>query len=303
MTLKIRPERPADYPALHEIHIRAFDNRMGEAALVALLRTREQYDRELSLVAEINGRVVGHAMFNPMKFYIEGRPVKAVNLAPLAIHPDFQRQGIGGDLMRRGHDIASEKGYHFSLLLGHPTYYPKFGYQTGAYGVSSVTVKTDSLPDMPLETAKPLADDIPELANLHRLNEQEVNLSIVPENNLAEWMSPDKRIPCAVYRHDGEIVGYTRGTGKDVRLFLAKNAEMARGIAKHLTGDATEISLPLHPDSFCATAFDDIALVTAWDAGMVCPLTDYSPILDYLKSIENGASVGRVIWVSTFDIA
>jgi len=303
MTLTIRPEKPADFAALHDVHIRAFDNRMGEAALVALLRTREQYDPELSLIAEVNNRVVGHAMFNPMKFYVEGRPLKGVNLAPLAIHPDFQRQGIGGDLMRRGHDIAQKKNYHFSMLLGHPTYYPKFGYQTGVYGVSSVTVKTASLSEMVLETEKPLVEDIPELANLHRMNEKAVNLSIVPENNLAEWMSPDKTIPCTVYRHDGEIVGYTRGTGEDVRLFLAKDEATARGIAKHLAGDAAEITLPLHPESLCANAFDDKPTVTAWDAGMVCPLNDYSPILDYLKTIENGQSVGRVIWVSVFDIA
>lgn len=301
--LTIRPESPADYATLHDIHIRAFDNRMGEATLVSLLRTRSSYDSELSLVAEKEGRVVGHAMFNPMQVYINGKPVKATNLAPLAIHPDFQKQGIGGELMRAGHRIAREKGYSFDFLLGHTEYYPRFGYHTATYGVSSVTVTVESLPGIDLETTSPLYDDVPALANLHQENEKNVNLSIVPEQNLSEWLSPNLAIPCTVYRHQGEIVGYSRGTNEDVRQFLARDDEMARAIAKKLAGDVATITLPLHPDSSSANAFDETALVTAWEAAMICPLQDDSPVHDYLKSIENGASVGRVIWSSCFDIA
>src|SRR5690606_11488693 len=154
----------------HQIHVHAFDNRIGEAALVALLRVREHYDPELSLIATEGEQILGHAMFNPIQVYLNGEIINAVNLAPLAVHPAYQQQGIGIHLMELGHKIAQEKGYSFSLLLGHSTYYPRFGYQTHAYSASSLEVATSTLPDIAFETAKPIPNDIPALAELHRIN-------------------------------------------------------------------------------------------------------------------------------------
>lgn len=301
--MHIRPEAPADYAALNTLHIRAFDNRANEAALVALLRTRAEYDPNLSIIAEVDGQVVGHAMFNPFTAMVYGQTIRGVNLAPLAVHPDYQKQGIGGALMRKGHQLAEEQGYEFSILLGHPTYYPRFGYKTRAFGVSSVEVVTQSLAKVALETSTPTPDDVTILAELLLSNEKNVNLALIPENTLAEWLSPNTRIACTVYRHAGEIVGYTRGTVEDVRLFLARDAKMAGAIAKHLAGDKQTITLPLHPQSSSATAFEEMPQATAWEAGMLCPLNDSSLVNDYLADCEQGKSVGRVIWFSVFDIA
>ncbi|GAB5492297.1 MAG: hypothetical protein Phog2KO_25120 [Phototrophicaceae bacterium] len=295
----IRPENLADYASLNTLHIRAFDNSARVATLVSLLRTRNTYKPDLSLVAEIDNTIVGHVVFSPINCLINGELVSGVNLSPLAVHPEYQKQGIGGALTREGHKICERMGYDFSILLGHPTYYPRFGYQTKAYGASSITVNTENVASMPLEMASPIPDDVPVLAELLLDNERDVDLTLIPENTLAEWLSPNPTVPCTVYRHEGDIVGYTRGGYGEVRLFLARDKQSAQAIAKQLAGDKTSIELPLHPNSGSASAFTETAEVSAWDAGMICPFRANSPVNDYLAR----DSVGRVIWFSVFDIA
>ena len=78
--------------------------------------------------------IVGHILFTKLKV---GQTTQLA-LAPLAVHPDFQRQGIGGALIEEGHRIAAQLGYDYSILLGHPTYYPRFGYQPASrFGIQS----------------------------------------------------------------------------------------------------------------------------------------------------------------------
>jgi predicted N-acetyltransferase YhbS len=86
--MNIRPETPQDYAAVANVHVRAFGQRLAEALIVALHRQRPLYDAELSLVAEIDGRIVGHVLFSPQKIRLLGQAVLAVNLAPIAIEPD-----------------------------------------------------------------------------------------------------------------------------------------------------------------------------------------------------------------------
>lgn len=88
------------------------------------LRKSEAFIPELSLVAEIDGKIVGQVLFSKIKV---GDTVQ-VALAPVSVLPEYQGKGIGGMLIKEGHSIAKNLGYEFSILLGHPTYYPKFGY-------------------------------------------------------------------------------------------------------------------------------------------------------------------------------
>src|SRR5690349_2467555 len=120
----IRPETPADYADIAGINARAFGHGT-EPALVSLLRHRRDYDPELALVAEIDGRRVGYAMFVPYRVRLLGETVPVVNLAPLAVDVMYQRTGIGGALIAEGHRIAQQKGYALSMLLGHSDYYPR----------------------------------------------------------------------------------------------------------------------------------------------------------------------------------
>lgn len=96
----IRPEQPTDYAAIAAVHVRAFENRASEALIVPLHRHRRAFDPDLSLVAEADGRIVGHALFSPQTIRLLGADVPAVNLAPIAVDGAWQRAGVGGRLIR-----------------------------------------------------------------------------------------------------------------------------------------------------------------------------------------------------------
>lgn len=106
----IRPERVTDDAEISSLHARAFDNRTGEPLVVLLQRQRRAFDPERSLVAEIDGHLVGHILFSPHQIRLLDSSVPAVNLAPLAVQPAYQGQGSGGQLITEGHAIAASKG-------------------------------------------------------------------------------------------------------------------------------------------------------------------------------------------------
>ena len=164
--VSIRPERVTDYPEIGALQARAFGNRPGEALIVTLLRQRRAFDPELSLVAESNGRVVGHALFSPHKMRLLDQTVPTVNLAPIAVEPASQGQGIGGQLITEGHRVAAAKGYRVSVLLGHPTYYPRFGYQTHAFGTAQLVLSSDAFHEDVLQVRSPTNEDIPSALRL-----------------------------------------------------------------------------------------------------------------------------------------
>jgi putative acetyltransferase len=122
----IRPEQPGDVQAIHAVHASAFPTD-AEARLVDGLRTAGHLS--VTLVAEDNGRIVGHVAFSPVS--LAGAP-GALGLAPLAVTPDRQRTGIGGRLVREGLAVAVAKGAQFVVVLGHPGYYPRFGFRRAA---------------------------------------------------------------------------------------------------------------------------------------------------------------------------
>jgi len=95
---------------------------------VAAIRGGPGFDPELPLVAEADGAVIGHVLLSPVT--VGGEP--ALVLAPLAVVPEWQRQGVGGALTRRVLDVARKGGHRLVVVLGHPTYYPRFGFAPSA---------------------------------------------------------------------------------------------------------------------------------------------------------------------------
>jgi putative acetyltransferase len=120
----IRPERPGDSTQIRHVNELAF-GQPAEADLVDTLRTT--CSEALSLVAEDGGEIVGHILFTPV--VVEGRLVSGMGLAPMAVLPDRQRQGIGSQLVKRGLDHLRERGCPFVVVVGHPEYYPRFGFE------------------------------------------------------------------------------------------------------------------------------------------------------------------------------
>jgi putative acetyltransferase len=125
----LRAERPADAAAIHRIHEAAF-GRPGEADLVDALRART--DPYLGLVAEASGTVVAHVAFSPVEVE-HGRPAHLLlGLGPLAVDPSLQRRGAGSALAREGLRACAARGAGLVFVLGHPGYYPRFGFEPAA---------------------------------------------------------------------------------------------------------------------------------------------------------------------------
>ena len=125
MPLVIRPETPNDQDAIRHVNRLAF-GQDEEAVLVDALRAGGFV--RLSLVAENEGQVVGHILFSELPIITERGVVPSLALAPLAVLPDFQRLGIGSELVRRGLDFCRRHGHRIVIVLGHPEYYHRFGF-------------------------------------------------------------------------------------------------------------------------------------------------------------------------------
>lgn len=132
----IRQEKAEDYEAVYHVVKEAFQNAEytdgNEQNLVVALRKSKAFIPQLSLVAVEDQRVVGYILFT--KAVVNG--VQVLALAPLAVLPEYQNRGIGLALIAEGHRAARSLGYGYSVVLGHPQYYPKAGYLPASrYGI------------------------------------------------------------------------------------------------------------------------------------------------------------------------
>jgi putative acetyltransferase len=121
----IRPRMPADDAAIARVTDAAFGT-MGEARLIEALR--EAGTAAIELVAVGDSDVVGHILFSALDVTVDGRAIKTLALAPMAVTPVQQRTGIGSALVRAGLDRARDGRWEATIVLGHPSYYPRFGF-------------------------------------------------------------------------------------------------------------------------------------------------------------------------------
>ena len=142
MKVNIRQETPGDHETVNQVIEAAFAKAEhadgNEHHLVARLRGSSAFVPELSLVAEVDGNIVGHILFTKIVIKAEEHQHEALALAPVSVHPDCQRHGFGAKLIEAGHKIATELGFGAVILLGHPAYYPKFGYRPASgFGIKA----------------------------------------------------------------------------------------------------------------------------------------------------------------------
>jgi putative acetyltransferase len=121
----IGEETPDDIDAIAALNRAAFG---GEYEVETIDRLRLDGLLALSLVERDAGTVVGHILFNELDVTVDGRAIRVVALAPMAVIPDRQREGIGSRLVRQGLSMLKERGYEAVIVLGHPAYYPRFGF-------------------------------------------------------------------------------------------------------------------------------------------------------------------------------
>ena len=126
MKIEVRPEVPGDIGAIRSVITRAFRSQ-NEPMLVD--RLREAGAAALSLVAVVDGKIAGHILFSPMTMDPDLFGVAIFGLAPLAVAPEYQKQGIGRKLVQRGLDIGIGWRWHAVFVLGASGYYRRFGFK------------------------------------------------------------------------------------------------------------------------------------------------------------------------------
>jgi predicted N-acetyltransferase YhbS len=291
---------------------------LPEKNMIALLRHGSMFDPELSLVAEVDGQIVGHALYYPFEMRLTGEPIKAVSLGPIATHPAFQKQGIGMALMEEGHRRAKAKGYAFAFLLGHPSYYSRAGYIMGVFGkcqlsipVAQITGTADGVEQRLIQS-----EDIETFTTMWKSWFDDVDLALFPGDTLIEWVSHAEEFMSYTIVQNGDIIGYLRYKKQNpanVRMFLAKDQHATKQLLALLRDkinetETTHITLPLHPASQmvkkCLTMPYEVELDT-WDAAMVKILDpENAAIANYCEEVrQKTRQPGLVIYPPTIEFA
>ena len=130
MKLQVRKALESDKQAISDVVIAAFGEVQGQeiADLIADLLADSSSQTLLSLVVTTDDNVVGHILFTNARIKHCQRMVSSVILAPLSVHPEYQNQGIGGQLIKQGLKQLKAMGVELVFVLGHPGYYPKYGF-------------------------------------------------------------------------------------------------------------------------------------------------------------------------------
>ncbi len=130
--MSIRRETPSDYQQIKELIIAAFEGDAhsdgSEHLLVDRLRKSKPYKNELALVYEEASKIIGHILITEIVIVNQAKKFSGLSLAPISVSPHRQNSGIGTALIKEAHLIASKLNYPFIALIGHETYYPRFGY-------------------------------------------------------------------------------------------------------------------------------------------------------------------------------
>jgi len=132
--ITIREEQHQDIHAIREVNIQAFGQNQ-EADLVD--KIRKSSNDLISLVAVVQNTIVGHIFFSPVTIERKAKKIiRGMGLAPMAVLPAFQRQGVGTELVQDGIARVRKKGFPFIIVLGHDSYYPRFGFEPAShYGI------------------------------------------------------------------------------------------------------------------------------------------------------------------------
>ena len=129
INMEIRREAPGEASKVRNVNKLAFE---GSAEAKVIDRLRQTCPDYVSYVAVVDGRIVGHILFTPAWLESPHGRVYGMGLAPLAVLPEYQNLGIGGKLIRVGLSEMHKAGWPFVIVLGHPGYYPRFGFEIAA---------------------------------------------------------------------------------------------------------------------------------------------------------------------------
>ena len=165
MSLIVRQEKNDEIKLADSVVERAFKDEIfsnhTEHFLTARLRKSEDFIPQLSLVAELEGEIIGHIMFSRLTIESIDDSVESLALSPVSVLPQYQREGVGSKLIVEGLRKAKELGYKSVIVLGHDNYYPRFGFKAASkWGIRATFDVPDEL-FMALEL---------EIGGLHKVN-------------------------------------------------------------------------------------------------------------------------------------
>lgn len=324
MNIIVRNERISDYSPIANVNYEAFlawhpDNQyVSEPLMVGLLRHNSLYDPELSLVAELEGKIIGHALFSPFRFVVLGREEKGVVLGPIAVDPKFQRAGVGKFLIQEGHRKALEKGFSFSLLCGHTDYYPKFGYKTKMFSLSGskVSINRDRFNHEDFRERPVNEQDIPWMVGAWQKMHGKDNLALFPGFHISEWSNHGFQCRCTVVLKGGQILGYARYVKSDplsIKDLVVLDGGMPDMLAylawKHYGKPQGDIHLSLSDETVNrgisgSESFKAENKQAAHGAFMIKVLDEQnSSISEYCRQVENGdMKPGIIVFPPMFDV-
>lgn len=322
MDIQIRSERITDYCAVANINYEAFlgwhpDNwRVSEPVMVDLLRHSENFDPDLSLIAEIAGEASGHVLFTIYQFIVAGTVQKGAVLAPIAVKPELQRMGVGTRLIEEGHRRARAKGCTFSLLCGHDSYYPRFGYRTNMFSEAGTKVMVDQpqFNPQPFSTRPVGSGDIPFITKAWRRQHGADQLALFPGEAINAWNNYGFACRCDMILKNNKILGYVRyvrtnpvhvkellAQPEDIPDILAWLACVQYGQPQgEIHIDLPEEGLQFLHNIPGYTLTDERCAYTAF---MVKVLDEDSPIAQYCDRVQNGnTKPGIIVFPSLFDL-
>ena len=324
MQITIRSEQVRDYARIAEINLLAFSkpNEIGnigkaEMALVDLLRHGPDFDPDLALVAEVDGQVAGYALFYPYQVLLSGEKVKATSLHPLAVHPDFQRQGVGSKLMEEAHRRLREKGYALSFLYGEEDYYPRFGYRPNLFGRCHTIVERQHIVPVTATTKERQIEpaDVEQVIKMWHTWFDDVPFAIFPGISYLDWVTHIEPIQTSVIMIGGEMRGFLRYHPEKpdaVRFFLAKDQVATVQLLSYLnqkfegqSGDT--LLLPVHPEAAARKwlPYPVTSVVEKWQAGMIKTFDEENEaIRTYCDRVVSGMqSTGLLVYPPFLDVA
>jgi len=140
--IEIREETEEDYQAIRKVNDRAF-GQPDEGRIVD--KIRDACKEAMSLVAVLDHEIVGHVFFSPVAIHSSAHSVTGMGLGPMSVLPDFQNRGIGTMLVNEGLRRIRGTSCPFVVVLGHETYYPRFGFERASQ--FGLTPQWEGIPD------------------------------------------------------------------------------------------------------------------------------------------------------------
>ncbi len=324
MKITVRSEQVKDYAQIAEINLLAFSkpNETGnigkaEMVLVDMLRHGPSFDPILTLVAEVDGRVVGHTLFYPYTVLLSGEEVLATGLHPLAVHPDFQKQGVGSKLMEEAHRRLEEQGYALSFLYGHSEYYSRFGYLPNMFGLCQTKVERQSIAPVTTTIQERQVEpaDVEQVIEMWHTWFDDVSFAIFPGRSYLDWVSHIDPIQTSVIIIEGELRGFLRYHPQNpdvVRFFLAKDEAATGQLLSYLNRrfegqDVDTLPLPIHPKAAAThwLPYPITPVVEKRPAGMIKIFDEENEAIQaYCDDVVSGTqSAGLLVYPPFLDVA